>query len=308
MGVNWEREEIRTTSGRAVEAIAPVIISASRATDIPALHSDWFYQKLREGYVEWTNPFSGKKQYVSFKNTRLFVFWSKNPRPFFPLLEKLDELGYNYCVHFTLNSYDTIMEPSLPPFEKRVESFIELSQRIGKDRVLWRFDPIIVTGVNGHKELLEKICSTGEKIGMYTPRLTVSFLSLYAKVLRRFKRLKISYTDPAIDQRMEIVSRIAGMAKGWGIDLFTCAQQEDYTSVGARRGKCVDEELITELFSEDRKLMEFIYGKGDGTAARKIRPGLRDRGQRKFCGCLKSKDIGMYNTCRHNCAYCYANR
>ena len=104
--MSWNKIQIKKSNGETGEAQAPVIISASRSTDIPAFYSDWFFQRLKEGYVRWKNPFNGFPLYVSFEKTQLFVFWSKNPKPMLKHLDILDKKGYNYYFQFTLNDYD----------------------------------------------------------------------------------------------------------------------------------------------------------------------------------------------------------
>jgi Domain of unknown function (DUF1848) len=76
-----ERVVITLDNDLTTEAVAPVIVSASRSTDIPAFYSDWFIHRLKRGYVKWINPFNRVPQYVSFANARVIVFWSKNPEP-----------------------------------------------------------------------------------------------------------------------------------------------------------------------------------------------------------------------------------
>ncbi len=131
----WEKVAIRTAQGEAVEAVAPVIVSASRRTDIPAFYAEWLVERLRAGYVRWVNPFSGMPQFVSFARTRAVVFWTKNPRPMLPHLAELDRRGIGYYFQFTLNDYDAEeLEPGVPPLAERIEIFAGLSRRVGKEK------------------------------------------------------------------------------------------------------------------------------------------------------------------------------
>jgi hypothetical protein len=143
----WEKDDLTLPDGRVVDAICPVIVSVSRATDIPAFFSPWFSNRLRAGYMRWTNPFNANQvQYVSFQDTRVFVFWSKNPKPLTQFLPELDAKGINYYFQFTLNDYEKEgLEPNVPPLMQRVETFKLLSERLGKKRVIWRYDPLILT-------------------------------------------------------------------------------------------------------------------------------------------------------------------
>ncbi len=173
-----------------VDAIAPLIVSASRSTDIPAFYGDWFMERLRAGYVKWKSPFGGNPVYVSFAKTRVFAFWSKNPAPFLPHLETLDRKGYRYYFLFTLNDYDAeSLEPNVPPVDERIETFIRLSRRIGKGRVVWRFDPLVLSDRITVEDLLEKVRYIGDQIAPFTERLVFSFVDVekYAKVQRNLR-------------------------------------------------------------------------------------------------------------------------
>ena len=141
-----EKVSIRTDSGEIVEATAPVIISASRSTDIPAFYAKWFFNRLAKGYCAWYNPFNQQKMYISFQNCKVVVFWTKNPKPILPYLHELDERGIHYYFQVTLNDYvKEGFEPNVSSVDDRVETFKKLSEMIGKERVIWRFDPLIIT-------------------------------------------------------------------------------------------------------------------------------------------------------------------
>ena len=141
----WQKVTIKTINGDVV-GIAPIIISASRATDIPAFYPEWFMHRLKEGYVKWINRFNGQSKYVSFEKTRAIVFWTKNPEPFMRYLPELDDTGIHYYFTFTLNDYEAEkLEPNVPELKKRIDTFRRLSEKIGKEMVVWRFDPLILT-------------------------------------------------------------------------------------------------------------------------------------------------------------------
>ena len=160
---------ITTDTGDKVEAMAPVIVSASRSTDIPAFYAKWFFNRLEKGYCVWCNPFNQKPSYVAFKNCKVIVFWTKNPRPIFPYLNTLDCRGIHYYFQVTLNDYEKEnFEPNVPPLAERIETFKELSRRVGKDKVIWRFDPLIVTSGIAPRELLRRIWRIGNALKGYT--------------------------------------------------------------------------------------------------------------------------------------------
>jgi hypothetical protein len=298
-----------------VDALAPLIISASRSTDIPAFYGDWFRERLKEGYVRWKSPFGGKPDYVSFAKARVFAFWSKNPAPFFPVLDVLDRAGYGYFFLFTLNDYDAErLEPNVPSVDERIETFIRLSERIGRGRVVWRFDPLILSDCITVQDLLEKIRRIGDRIAPYTERLVFSFVDImkYAKVRRNLVAGGFSgvreFTD---DEVREFCTGLADLNHWWGLTLSACAERRDLTSYGVGRGQCINYDLLLSEFGTDPALREFLLPGQRALTADGTVPdpslSIRDPGQRSTCRCVAAKDIGQYSTCMHLCAYCYAN-
>jgi hypothetical protein len=301
---------------RTVEAVAPLIISASRSTDIPAFYGDWFMARLAAGYVKWKSPFGGSPLFISFEKTRLFVFWSKNPAPFFPHLDTLDSMGYNYYILFTLNDYDAErLEPGVPPVGERIETFIRLSRRIGKGRVVWRFDPLVHSDRITVQDLLEKIGSTGDRIAPFTRRLVFSFVDIekYTKVRRNLQAGGITgareFTGDEVD---EFCTGLAILNQRWGLSITTCAEGRDLSRFGIGWGQCINSDLMISEFGNDRKLMDFLQPDEKQTLVGTTKAAdpsrrLKDPGQRNSCRCIVSKDIGQYSTCMHLCTYCYAN-
>ena len=304
------------SKSRTMEAIAPLIISASRSTDIPAFYGDWFMARLGAGYVRWKSPFGGNPLYVTFEKTRVFVFWSKNPAPFFPYLDCLDRMGYRFYFLFTLNDYDAErLEPGVPPLGERIETFIRLSRRIGKSRVVWRFDPLILSDRITVQDLLEKIRCIGDRITPFTERLVFSFVDIekYGKVQRNLQVAGVSgareFTDEDID---EFCSGLALLNKRWDLSITACAEERELSRFGIGRGQCISYDLLTKEFGNDRKLMDFLqpdeqHIPGNILSATAPPRRLKDPGQRNTCQCIVSKDIGQYSTCMHLCLYCYAN-
>ena len=309
----WERIDITTESGETVRAQAPVIVSASRATDIPAFYADWFFDRLEKGHSAWTNPFNGVKSYVSYARTRLIVFWSKNPRPLLPHLEKLREKGIRCYLHYTLNDYETErLERGVPPLDERIETFLRFSELLGKELVIWRFDPLILTERTGVEELLRKAERIGDRLRGYTEKLVFSFADIrtYRSVESRLRRDVLPCREFDGRQMSDMAAGLTELNEKWGYTLATCGERVDLSQFGVRHNKCIDDELIVRQFADDPLLMDFLGVSqerlfGPETEARK---SLKDKGQRAFCGCIASKDIGEYDTCPHGCAYCYANR
>lgn len=317
MANTWQKVQLKLSSGDVVEAQAPIIVSASRSTDIPAFYTDWFIERLKAGYLKWTNPFNGKPLYVSFNNTRLIVFWSKNPQPLLAKLDEVDKYCSNYYFQFTMNDYDKeLIEPRVPALENRIETFKQLSQRLGKDRVIWRFDPLILTNETTPNVLLEKVQRLGDIIAPFTSRLVFSFVDInsYRKVDGNLKRGGILAREFTASEMEDVAGRIGQMVKDWGITAGTCGEIKDLDRFGIEHNRCIDDRLIVKEFSHDEELMRFVGATYKEPDLFSGEPGgwvpgnyRKDTGQREACGCIQSKDIGEYNTCPHLCHYCYAN-
>lgn len=314
--MNWEKISITKDDGEIVNAQAPIIISASRSTDIPAFYSDWLVQRLKEGYVKWKNPFNGVPLYVSFKNARLIVFWSKNPKPILKHLDYIEEKIKNYYFQFTLNDYDNEkLEPNVPNVQSRIDTFIALSDRIGRDKVIWRFDPLILTDKIGVDLLLKKVENIGNQLKDHTEKMVFSFADIkqYKKVQNNLRKNSINYHEFNESLMSDFAIGLQQLNKSWNLEIGTCGERIPLEKYGIIHNKCVDDDLMIKLFSKDKILMDFLgvkFIQGDifdtGLKIEKKRDN-KDKGQREYCGCVFSKDIGEYNTCPHLCEYCYAN-
>ena len=326
-----EKDIIVNQQGQKNEATAPVIISASRSTDIPAFYAKWFFNRLAKGYCVWYNPFNAKqKMYISFKNCKVVVFWTKNPKPILPYLHELDKRGIHYYFQVTLNDYVSEgFEPNVPSVAERIETFKKLSQLIGKEKVIWRFDPLIVTPQLTPRMLLTKIWHIGNELKGYTDKLVFSFVDVkpYRKVRSNlvketefFTKETVAQAEMTNAQHTEIVEGLVKLRDiwkqdGWNLQLATCGEEVDLEKYGIEHNRCIDGELMKRIFADDYELVYYLHtGKlperdlfGELPPIPETTKNLKDKGQRKICGCMISKDIGMYNTCRHFCVYCYAN-
>ena len=329
-----EKVHFTLDGGSVVEtAMHPVIVSASRATDIPAFYADWFFYRLRKGYSAWINPFNNKKGYVSYQDTRFIVFWSKNPKPLLEHLDELDKRNIDCYIQYTLNDYeDDGLEKNVRPLAERIDTFKKLVERLGKERVIWRFDPLVLTEPGGRAAittdvLLDKIERIGDQLKGYTEKLVFSFadIATYRKVKHNLKESNINYIEWNEPEMVDFAKRLVELNKKWGFTLATCGEKIDLP--GVAHNSCIDHDLIIRLAHGDKALMDYlgvtiipierdIFGSvelpagaillDDGTAAIQKKK-MPDKGQREACGCMVSKDIGQYNTCPHQCEYCYAN-
>jgi hypothetical protein len=264
-----------------------VIISASRRTDIPAFYSDWFLDKIQQGYVmvrNRVNYHQVSKVSLTPEVVDCIVFWTKNPAP---MLDKLDSLRkYPFYFQFTLTPYNGAVETHIACKEAIIDSFVALSKKVGKRRVIWRYDPIFLTDymdLNYHLKAFEFLI---RQLGDYTDKCVISFIDYYKHIKKNFESLRIKSLPENIIR--EVAHGFADVAHSHGLTIESCAEDIDLSGLGINHGKCIDDKLISEIIGTD------IIAEKDGT-------------QRKSCGCVASIDIGSYNTCDHRCLYCYAN-
>lgn len=332
MAKSWDKTSIINEAGITVDAQSPVIVSASRGTDIPAFYADWFFNRLEKGYSAWVNPFNGVRSYVSYDKTRFIVFWSKNPQPLLSHLDYLDKRGIGCYVQFTLNDYENEkLERGVPPLAQRIDTFKRLVDRLGYGGVVWRFDPLILTDTISPDALLQRIDNIARQLKGYTEKLVFSFADImqYRKVKNNLEKGGINYVDWTEPEMLSMARRLAETNAGnWHMELATCGEKIELEQFGIAHNHCVDDKLIARRAYNDRLLMDFLgmslenfetdlftseanvpHGAIhlDGTLYAIPNADNRDKGQRLFCGCAFSKDIGSYNTCPHLCEYCYAN-
>lgn len=273
-----------------------MIISASRRTDIPAFYATWFINRIRAGYCTVANPVNRKMvSSVSLKpeDVDVIVFWTRDARPMIPFLPELDERGYRYYFLYTLMDNPRALDPGSPPPAISLGAFQELSRRVGPARVVWRYDPLVfsnVTDARFHEETYERLARA---LRGHARRSIFSIVTSYRKTDERMRELKGQGIEleekggplpSGFEDLMRAMVRIAGEN---GMTLASCAQTVDLKPYGIRAGKCIDDEYIAEIFG--------------------IRvTGRKDPSQRAACGCVVSRDIGMYDSCLFGCRYCYA--
>lgn len=266
-----------------------MIISASRRTDIPSCYPEWMYNRLKEKYVLVRNPMNAHRISridLSPDAVDAIVFWTKNPTP---MMNRLDELS-DYCYYFqvTLTAYGPEVETNLPSKNKVIiPGFEKLSKEIGKEKVVWRYDPIFFSErytIDYHCKYFEVLAS---KLGGYTEKCTVSFLDLYKNTERNLRPLRLQ--KDTYGMQSELLERFAEIAGEYGLSIDTCAETGDFSRLGVGRASCIDRERI------------------ERTGGFRLNVS-KDKNQRAECGCVSSIDIGTYHTCKNGCLYCYANK
>ena len=264
-----------------------MILSVSRRTDIPACYSEWFFNRLRAGYVCVRNPMNFHQvSRIALTPDVVdgIVFWTKNPLPMLPRLDELQR--YPYYFQFTLNAYGPDLECGLPSKnDVLLPAFRALSEKIGPERVIWRYDPILLTTrytVQYHLHYFEELA---RRLSGYTRKCIISFVDLYRSTRSNTKGLGLA---PLTTVEMYLLAQgLAEIAGRYGLVLESCAEEITLEPFGISHGHCIDRELLEQLLG-----CRLDLGK--------------DKNQRAACGCTASIDIGMYNTCRNGCKYCYA--
>ena len=264
-----------------------MILSVSRRTDIPNYYSEWFINRIREGYLYVRNPMNThqiSRIVLSPELVDCIVFWTKNPEPMLSRLEELD--AYPYYFQFTLTGYNSDMEYHIPDKKIMISIFQKLSHKIGRERVIWRYDPIIFTDKYNPKFHLNTFEQMAKELHGYTSKCVISFVDLYTKIqknMRTFKAFFLTENDLLLFAR-----EISAIASRYDMKVATCAESIDLSSCGIEHNCCIDKELMEQIIGCKMKVD-------------------KDKNQRKECGCMESIDIGTYNTCKNGCQYCYAN-
>jgi len=266
-----------------------MIISASRRTDIPAYYSDWMFNRIKEGYVYVQNPMNIhqiSKICLNPDAVDCIVFWSKNPKPMLTKLDFFDEYKYAYYFQFTLNPYDKDIETSLPPKNEIIETFKRLSDKIGPQKVIWRYDPILLNNKYTMTYHIDKFNEFAHKLKKYTKKVTFSFIDFYRKISENIKINGI--IQLTIEEKNFIAEIFSKIAKENNLHIDTCAEDIELSKYGIEHARCIDDKLIAKIT-------------GYNVTVKK------DKYQRLECGCVESIDIGKYNSCSNGCVYCYAN-
>lgn len=261
-----------------------MILSVSRRTDIPAFYGKWFINRLNEGFVCVRNPFNFhavSKMFLNKDVVDCIVFWTKDATNFINYLPKINDMGYKYYFQYTVTPYDKTIEPNLRDKNLIIENFKQLSNQIGKEKVIWRYDPILLTekiDINWHVNKFEEMC---KKLADFTDLVIISFLDVY-------KKLDKSKIRSLTNEEMQTIAKeFKKIAIKYNLKLKTCAENLS-ESLKLEKASCIDKQLIEQICGYSLNVR-------------------KDKNQRSECLCAESVDIGEYDTCNHQCLYCYAN-
>lgn len=264
-----------------------MIINTGQRTDIPAFYSQWFINRIREGYVVARNPFNPHQLTRYLLDPRLvdgICFCTKNPSPMIPFLPELSP--FRQIWHVTITPYGREIEPFVPPVDEVLQSFRKLSEMVGKERIFWRYDPIFISDTWTMERHMSAFSRMAAALRGYTSSCVFSFIDLYSKTIRNFPEVRrVTHEEQEI-----LVRRMVPIAKDNGMTLISCAEDPKLAALGVDTHGCMAKEKIERAWGISLKI-----------------PASAGAEARKGCPCLLGHDIGDYNSCIHFCRYCYAN-
>lgn len=262
-----------------------MILNTGNRTDIPAFFSDWFFNRIQEGFVCVRNPYfphQVTKYILDPQVIDIICFCTKNPKP---MLSRLDLIkDYKQFWFVTITPYNQTIEPYVPNKNEIIRSFIELSKKIGSHCIGWRYDPIFLNDyytIEYHLRIFEQMC---QKLTGYTHQCVISFIDLYQKTKKNFKEVQ------EVNQKDQIYlcQKFVEIGKKYNFEIYTCHENESLKTTGVYTSGCMNQQIIERALGHSLKL-----------------PKINEA--RQGCRCLLNNDIGVYNTCLHSCLYCYAN-
>lgn len=255
------------------------IISASRRTDIPAFFAGWFMERVKIGFWDVKNPYNAKQvKRVVLEDNDIIAFWTKNATNLLPYLPFLTK--YNCCFFFTLNGYGKQLEPHVPTKEYLLSVFRTLGTAVGKEKVIWRYDPLIITEQTNAAWHIRNFSYLSEQLSGYAKRVIISYYDAYRHSQKRLQAKGIYHRQEA----EFLPATLRAIAEKNGFTLQSCCNRMN----GIEKSGCLSSDWLQELFP--------------------LPLPPKAKGQRKECLCIESVDIGSYNTCKHGCLYCYATK
>ena len=264
-----------------------MIINVGGRTDIVNYYTPWLLNRLEEGYAYSRNPFARENVYkLSLKSEDVdcLLFCSKNYQPILKHIGDIDE-KYNILCNYTITAYGKDIEPKVPSINQSIKTLKRLSDIVGVNKILWRYDPILLTEKYTVEKHLETFEYMAEKISPLVYRCIFSFVDMYKKVEENMPEI-IPFTD---EDKVKLLKGIGEISKKYNLYTQTCATNESYERYGIHAAGCTTREILEQAHN-------VVYKNVKGT-------GIREN-----CHCIPSRDIGAYNSCLSECKYCYANR
>jgi hypothetical protein len=264
-----------------------MIINTGGRTDTVQYYTKWLLNRFKEGYVYSRNPlFPNKVTRYDLIPEKIdcVVFCSKNYEPILNDIESITS-RFNTYFHYTITAYGKDVEPNVPSIERSIDTLKRLSSIVGKKRIAWRYDPVLLTKkytIENHMNTFEKMT---KELSPYVDRCIFSFVEMY-------KKLEVNMPEliPMTDNDKDVLAQGLGtISKKYGLFIQTCGTNGDYSKYGIHKSGCMTLEIL---------------GKANELSFR----NLKHKGMREGCHCIESRDIGAYDTCLNGCKYCYANK
>lgn len=262
-----------------------MIINLGSRTDIPAFFSEWFYNRVDEGFVCVRNPYYQEqvtKYILDPKVVDCLVFCTKNPQPMLDKLDKISEFGQLWFV--TITPYGKDIEPYVPDVNDVLDSFKKLSDAVGAEKIIWRYDPIFVNEGYSIERHIEEFSNMAQKLNGYTQECIISFIDLYEKTKKNFKGVRAV----KLFEKEFLAQNFSDIAFRNNMKLKTCAEGVEFAKYGIDIDGCITKKVIERAIAKRLNIPKLSQA-------------------RQECNCILGNDIGVYNTCRHGCLYCYAN-
>ena len=264
-----------------------MILNTGGRTDTVQYYTEWLLRRFEEGYVLTRNPlFPSKVQRYELSPDKVdcVVFCSKNYRPILPRLHEITDSFPTYF-HYTITAYGKDIEPGVPSIKESMETLIDLSRLVGKQRIAWRYDPVLLTKEYTMERHLETFEEMAGVLAPYIDRCIFSFVEMYKKLETNMPEL-----IPLSQEDMNTLAKgLGSIAQKYGIHIQTCGTNGDYTPYGIHSSGCMTLDIL-------------------GNANGIVFKNLKHKGLRQGCHCIESRDIGAYDTCLNGCKYCYANK
>lgn len=264
-----------------------MIVNVGGRTDIVNYYSEWLINRIKEGYAYSRNPlFQNNVSKISLKpeDVDCLMFCSKNYKPILKYMKEINE-KYKIICHYTITAYGKDVEPNVPSIDDSIKTLIELSKIIGKEKVLWRYDPILLTERYTIEKHLETFKYISKQIAPYIQRCIFSFVEMYKKLDYNMPEI-IAFTE---SDKIKILKGIGEISKKYNLYVQTCGTDENNKKYGIHLSGCTTPEIL-------EKANNVRYKK------------IKAKPMRKGCHCIPSRDIGAYDTCLNGCKYCYANK
>lgn len=270
------------------------IISASRRTDIPAFYPEWFLNRIKAGYCLVQNPFNSKqisKVSLLTQDVEAFIFWTRNPKPFSNAVNVLEKMGYNFGFMVTVTNYPDFLETNKTDHANSINAVKNLSQQIGADKIVWRYDPIILANDLHFEWHIRNFARLAKELSPLVRSCVISFVDFYRKTLKNLKSLANQgfVINPfGLVGVQEFLIKLNQIAHENGLKISACCETSPiFENTGISHEGCINKHWLEEISPHNFS-------------------SKKHKGQRKNCNCIFSKDIGAYNSCKNGCLYCYA--